>query len=173
MLKLADTVLILISPSPSNVNIFIKSNWVNIPTVPICSDGPEAAAAAPSRGRPRGRLHPKVHMLRESLLLFGVHFCKKCKVGKILPLICVFRLLQCILSISPASVHQFYANILVFVLYINTFLYTNDQFALDKILFFNGSTNLIGKKNAGTKRSPIRLHFSMGIHILRQQSQFE
>ena len=138
MLKLADTVLILISPSPSNVNIFIKSNWVNIPTVPICSDGPEAAAAAPSRGRPRGRLHPKVHMLRESLLLFGVHFCKKCKVGKILPLICVFRLLQCILSISPASVHQFYANILVFV-NINPFLYTNDQFALTNIfvLYFN------------------------------------
>ena len=53
---------------------------VNIPTVPICSDGPEAAAAAPSRGRPRGQLHPKVHMLRESLHLFGLHFCKKCKV---------------------------------------------------------------------------------------------
>ena len=36
---------------------------------------------------------------------------------------------QCILSIFPASVHQFYANILVFV-NINPFLYTNDQFAL-------------------------------------------
>ena len=45
---------------------------------------------------------------------------------------------QCILSIFPASVHQFYANILVFVTqYIelgfvsnNPFLYNNDQFAL-------------------------------------------
>ena len=36
---------------------------------------------------------------------------------------------QCILSIFPASVHQFYANILVFI-NINPFLYTNDQFAL-------------------------------------------
>ena len=36
---------------------------------------------------------------------------------------------QCILSIFPASVHQFYANILVFV-NINPFLYINDQFAL-------------------------------------------
>ena len=42
---------------------------------------------------------------------------------------------------------------------------------MDKVLFFNGSTNLIGKKNAETKRPPIRLHFSMGVHILRQQSQ--
>ena len=38
-------------------------------------------------------------------------------------------LLQCILSIFPASVHQFYVNILVFV-NINPFLYINDQFAL-------------------------------------------
>ena len=38
---------------------------------------------------------------------------------------------QCILSIFPASVHQFYANILVFV-NINPFLYINDQFALLK-----------------------------------------
>ena len=38
-------------------------------------------------------------------------------------------LLQCILSIFPASVHQFYANILVFV-NINPFLYINNQFAL-------------------------------------------
>ena len=38
-------------------------------------------------------------------------------------------LLQCILSIFPASVHQFYANILVFI-NINPFLYINDQFAL-------------------------------------------
>ena len=37
---------------------------------------------------------------------------------------------QCILSIFPASVHQFYANVLVFV-NINQFLYINDQFALD------------------------------------------
>ena len=36
---------------------------------------------------------------------------------------------QCILSIFPASEHQFYLNILVFV-NINPFLYTNDQFAL-------------------------------------------
>ena len=36
---------------------------------------------------------------------------------------------QCILSIFPASVHQFYANLLVFV-NINPFLYINDQFAL-------------------------------------------
>ena len=36
---------------------------------------------------------------------------------------------QCILSILPASVHQFYANIFVFV-NINPFLYINDQFAL-------------------------------------------
>ena len=35
---------------------------------------------------------------------------------------------QCILSIFPANLHQFYANILVFV-NINPFLYTNDQFA--------------------------------------------
>ena len=39
---------------------------------------------------------------------------------------------QCILSIFPASVHQFYATILVFV-NINPFLYTNDQFALMNI----------------------------------------
>jgi hypothetical protein len=39
---------------------------------------------------------------------------------------------QCILSIFPASVHQFYANILVFV-NINPFLYINDQFALVNI----------------------------------------
>ena len=37
---------------------------------------------------------------------------------------------QCILSIFPASLHQFYANILVFV-NINPFLYINDQFALE------------------------------------------
>ena len=36
---------------------------------------------------------------------------------------------QCILSIFPSSVHQFYANILVFD-NINPFLYINDQFAL-------------------------------------------
>ena len=36
---------------------------------------------------------------------------------------------QCIFSIFPASMHQFYANILVFV-NINPFLYINDQFAL-------------------------------------------
>ena len=36
---------------------------------------------------------------------------------------------QCILSIFPPSVHQFYANVLVFV-NINHFLYINDQFAL-------------------------------------------
>ena len=36
---------------------------------------------------------------------------------------------QCILSIFPASVYQFYANIHVFV-NINPFLYTKDQFAL-------------------------------------------
>ena len=41
-------------------------------------------------------------------------------------------LLQCILSIFPASVHQLYANILVFV-NINPFLYINDQFALHNI----------------------------------------
>ena len=39
---------------------------------------------------------------------------------------------QCILSIFPARVHQFYENILVFV-NINPFLYTNDQFALKNI----------------------------------------
>ena len=37
--------------------------------------------------------------------------------------------LICILSIFPASVHQFYANILVFV-NVNPFLFTNNQFAL-------------------------------------------
>ena len=36
---------------------------------------------------------------------------------------------QCILSIYQASVHQFYANILVLV-NIDPFLYTNDQYAL-------------------------------------------
>ena len=36
---------------------------------------------------------------------------------------------QCILSIFPGSVHQFYANLLVFI-NINPFLYINDQFAL-------------------------------------------
>ena len=36
---------------------------------------------------------------------------------------------QCILSIFPASMHQFYAKILVFV-YIIPFLYISDQFAL-------------------------------------------
>jgi hypothetical protein len=41
-------------------------------------------------------------------------------------------LLQCILSIFPASVHQFYANIFVFV-NINPFLYINDQFALKNV----------------------------------------
>jgi hypothetical protein len=39
---------------------------------------------------------------------------------------------QCLLSIFPASVHQFYVNILVFVS-INPFLQTNDQFALRNI----------------------------------------
>ena len=39
---------------------------------------------------------------------------------------------KCILSIFPASVHQFYANILVFIK-INPFLYTNDQFALTNL----------------------------------------
>ena len=37
---------------------------------------------------------------------------------------------QCILSIFPASLHQVYKNILVFI-NINPFLYTNNQFALD------------------------------------------
>ena len=41
---------------------------------------------------------------------------------------------QCILSIFPASVHQFYGNILVFV-NINPFLYINDQFALHIVNF--------------------------------------
>ena len=41
-------------------------------------------------------------------------------------------LLQYILSIFPASMHQFYANILVFV-NINPYLYTNDQFALKNV----------------------------------------
>ena len=36
---------------------------------------------------------------------------------------------QCILSVFPASEHQFYANILLFV-NINPFLYISDQFAL-------------------------------------------
>ena len=44
-------------------------------------------------------------------------------------------LLQCILSIFPASVHQFYVNILVFV-NIHPFLYINDQFALFNICTF-------------------------------------
>ena len=44
-------------------------------------------------------------------------------------------LLQCILSIFPASVHQFYANILVFV-NINPFLYINNQFALRVLKLF-------------------------------------
>ena len=39
---------------------------------------------------------------------------------------------QCLLSILPASVHQFYANIFVFI-NINPFLYMNDQFALKLI----------------------------------------
>ena len=43
-------------------------------------------------------------------------------------------LLQCILSIFPASVHQFYAYVLVFI-NINPFLYINDQFALSNTLF--------------------------------------
>jgi hypothetical protein len=37
------------------------------------------------------------------------------------------------LSIFPVSVHQFYANIFVFV-NINRFLYINDQFALVNIV---------------------------------------
>ena len=41
-------------------------------------------------------------------------------------------MLQCILSIFPASVHQFYANLLVFV-NVNPFLYIIDQFALKNI----------------------------------------
>ena len=52
--------------------------------------------------------------------LYRMFFCN-CTIRKIL--------LQCILSIFPARVHQFYANILVFV-NINPFLYINDQFAL-------------------------------------------
>ena len=39
---------------------------------------------------------------------------------------------QCTLSIFPASVHQFYVNIFVF-LNINPFLHSNDQFALNHI----------------------------------------
>ena len=41
---------------------------------------------------------------------------------------------QCILSIFPARVHQFYANLLVFV-NINPFLYINDQFALGYVQY--------------------------------------
>jgi hypothetical protein len=50
---------------------------------------------------------------------------------------------QCILSIFPASVHQFYSNLLVFV-NINPFLYINDQFALSNIsvLYYNISKYL-------------------------------
>ena len=39
---------------------------------------------------------------------------------------------HCILTIFPARVHQFYANIFVF-LNINPFLYINDQFGLRNI----------------------------------------
>ena len=46
-------------------------------------------------------------------------------------------LLQCILSIFPASVQQFYANLLVFV-NINPFLYISDQFALENIKHLRG-----------------------------------
>ena len=48
-----------------------------------------------------------------------------------------FLLLQCILSIYRASVHQFYANILVFVV----FLYTNDLFALPASLLYEGANS--------------------------------
>ena len=41
---------------------------------------------------------------------------------------------QCILSIFPASEHQFYVNILVFV-NINPFLYINNQFALGYVQY--------------------------------------
>ena len=50
------------------------------------------------------------------------------------------------LSIFPASVHQFYANILVFV-NINPFLYINDQFALvdiDPFLYMYQQSICIG-----------------------------
>ena len=45
------------------------------------------------------------------------------------PLKCSVLHCQCELSIFPASLHQSYANILVFI-NINPFLYINDQFAL-------------------------------------------
>ena len=48
------------------------------------------------------------------------------------------------LSIFPASVHQFYANILVFVT-IYPFLYINDQFALtDSSLYFKHKMDVAG-----------------------------
>ena len=47
-------------------------------------------------------------------------------------------LLQCILSIFQASVHQFYANLLVFV-NINPFLFINDQFALSILILIKSS----------------------------------
>ena len=40
---------------------------------------------------------------------------------------------QCILSIFPASMHQFYANLLVLFV----FLYNNDQFALKNVDLFS------------------------------------
>jgi hypothetical protein len=53
---------------------------------------------------------------------------------------------QCILSILPASVHQFYANIFVFV-NINPFLYINDQFALKNVDIFSYFINQFALKN--------------------------
>ena len=64
---------------------------------------------------------------------------------------------QCILSIFPASVHQFYANILVFV-NINPFLYINDQFALVHSLRF---LHILPQKEnwliSGRRESPMAL----------------
>ena len=66
-------------------------------------------------------------------------------------------LLQCILSIFPACVHQFYVNLFVFVK-INPFLYINDQFALVHSLRF---LHILPQKEnwliSGRRESPMTL----------------
>ena len=68
---------------------------------------------------------------------------------------------QCILSIFSASVHQFYANLLVFV-NINPFFYTNDQFALQNV--HNGAKDFMkvdALNNLGNNLAKSKIHISI------------
>ena len=67
-------------------------------------------------------------------------------------------MLQCILSIFPASLHYFCANILVFV-NINPFLYINDQFALCDSKLFVAEGNIFFTKKTEKSVCPFFVQF--------------